>query len=100
MYLLVRVAPRKHMMTIQAKRLKQALKDAGITEGRFKPKTPSVRTKRYVRNIKGEKRFYEFGSAGAIVFKEYNTPEQLDSLRKDDRVKVVLETENCLYLES
>lgn len=85
------------MMTIQAKRLRQVLKAAGIVEH---GKTPSVKTERFVRNIKGEKRFYEFGLARTTIFKMHHTPEQLEMIRKDESVKVYLETENCMYLES
>jgi len=81
-------------MTIQAKRLKQALRDV------LGKNDISVRTERFVRNIKGEKRFYEFGLAYATVWKHKYTPEQLDKLRADERIEVYLDTDNCLYLKS
>jgi hypothetical protein len=84
--------------TIQSKRLKGALKQIGIKD--YNGRTPSCKAERFVRNIKGEKRFHELGSALATVWKRYNTEEQLAALRSHPDVEVYLETEGLIFVKS
>lgn len=71
-------------MTIQAKNLKQWLKELGVTE---RGKTPSVRTEtRIIRGqgsyVNGRYRAYkEFGKAYAVVNNRNITQEQIDALK-------------------